>query len=102
MSYEIKKRVIGLKNPTFQARKENSDDVGIDQAPDFHFAFCKIAVGIRKRQPALLLGFEEARVFDGYCRLIGEGLDERDLFVRERSKFLSPYENYSNGHTFAQ
>src|SRR6266481_6048243 len=41
MSYEMKKRVIGIENPTFQARKENSDDVGIDQAPDFRFAFPK-------------------------------------------------------------
>ncbi len=39
MSYEMKKRVIGLKNPTLQARNENTDDVGVDQAPDLRFAF---------------------------------------------------------------
>jgi hypothetical protein len=39
MSYEMKKRVIGLKNPTSQTRKENTDDVGVDQAPDLRFAF---------------------------------------------------------------
>ena len=91
MSYEIKKRVIGLKNPTLQARNENSDDVGIDQAPDLRFAFCKIAVGVRKRQAALLLGFEEAHVFDGDRRLVGEDLEKRDLLVVERSNLHSPY-----------
>jgi hypothetical protein len=42
MSYEMKKRVIGLKNPTFQARKENTDDVGVDQASDLRFAFAQL------------------------------------------------------------
>src|SRR4029077_10251772 len=45
MSYETKKRVIGLKNPTFQTRNENSDDVGIDQAPDLRFAFPQCFLG---------------------------------------------------------
>src|ERR1700693_427857 len=45
MSYELKKRVISLKNPTFQARKENSNDVGIDEAPDFRFAFPQCFLG---------------------------------------------------------
>ena len=38
MSYEMKKRVIGLKNPTFQTCNENSNDVRIDEAPDLRFA----------------------------------------------------------------
>src|SRR6266849_1943176 len=45
MSYELKKRVIGLKNPTFQARNEDSDDVGIDQAPDLRFAVPQCLLG---------------------------------------------------------
>src|SRR5947208_16626769 len=45
MSYEMKKRVIGFKNPTFQTRNEDSDDVGIDQAPDLRFAFPQCLLG---------------------------------------------------------
>ena len=45
MSYEMKKRVIGLKNPTFQARKENTDDVGVDQTPDLRFAVPQCFLG---------------------------------------------------------
>ena len=57
---------------------------------------------MRKRQRALLLGFEQARVFDRDHRLVGEGLEKRDLFVVERSDFPSPYQNYSNGGALAQ
>src|SRR5205823_174473 len=45
MSYEMKKRVIGLKDTTFQTRKENTDDVGVDQAPDLRFAFPQRLLG---------------------------------------------------------
>jgi hypothetical protein len=37
----------------------------------------------------LLLGFEQAHVFDGDHRLVGEGLEKRDLFVGERPDFHS-------------
>ena len=53
------------------------------------FAFREIAVRVRKRQRALLLGFEQAHVFDGDHRLVGEGLEKRDLFVGERPDFHS-------------
>jgi hypothetical protein len=86
-----KKFVIGLKNATFEIPDENSDDVGVDQAPDFRFAFCEIAVGVRKRQRALLLRFKQAHVFDGDRRLVGEGLEKRDLLVVEQSDLHSPY-----------
>src|SRR5437868_13477172 len=102
MSYEMKKRVIGLKDPTFQARNENADDVGLDQAPHVRFAFCEIAVGLCKCQRALLLGFEQAHVFDRDRRLGGEALEKRDLFVVERLHLQSPYQNYSHGSTLAQ
>ena len=46
---------------------------------------------MRKRQSTLLLRFEQAHVFDGDHRLVGEGLDKRDLFVGERSDLHSPY-----------
>src|SRR5882724_6676427 len=45
MSYEMKKRVIGLKNPTFQTRNENSDDVRVDQAPNLRFAVPQCLLG---------------------------------------------------------
>ena len=48
----------------------------------FCFAVCEIAVGMCKRQRALLLGFEQARVFDRDHRLVGEGFDKRDLLVK--------------------
>src|SRR5260221_14447149 len=98
----MKKCVIGLKNPTFQARNENSDDVGIDQAADLRFAFREIAVGKCKRQRVLLLGLEQAHVFDGARRLASEGLQKRDLFVVQRPDFQSPYENYAKGRTLAE
>src|SRR5882672_3372309 len=66
MSYEMKKRVIGLKNPTFQARKENSDDVGVDQAPDLRFALAQclldalaVAHVDDKDDPLVCLSFEK-------------------------------------------
>src|ERR1700749_2063058 len=46
MPYEMKKRIIGFKNPTFQASNENSDDIGIDQAPDLRFAFPQCLLGV--------------------------------------------------------
>jgi hypothetical protein len=45
MSYEMKKRVIGLKNSTLQARKDNTDDVGVDQTPDFRFTLPQCLLG---------------------------------------------------------
>jgi hypothetical protein len=46
---------------------------------------------MRKRQSALLLGFEEARVSDGDHSLVGAGLEKRDLLVGERSDLHSSY-----------
>jgi hypothetical protein len=60
------------------------------------------AVGVRKRHRALFLGFEQPHVFDRDHRLIGEGLEKRDLLVAEGSDFHSPYQNYSNGDPLAQ
>ena len=51
---------------------------------------------------ALLLGFEQPHVFDRDHRLVGEGLQKRDLLVAERSDLHSPYQNDSNGGTLAQ
>src|ERR1700675_2340348 len=55
-----------------------------------------------ERQRALFLGFEEVHVFDRDHRLVGKGLEKRDLFVGERSDFRSSYENCSDGGTLAQ
>src|SRR6476659_5986475 len=60
------------------------------------FAFCEIAVGLRERQRALLLGLKQARVFDRDHRLVGEVLEKRDLLGGERSDFPSPHKNYAN------
>jgi len=49
------------------------------------------AVDMRERQRALLLGFEQPRVFDRDHRLVGEGLEKGDLFVVDRSDLHSPY-----------
>jgi GTPase SAR1 family protein len=37
--HHAKKLIVCLKNATFEIPDENSDDVGIDQAPDLRFAF---------------------------------------------------------------
>jgi len=42
--HHAKKFVVGLKYATIEIPDENSHDIGIDQAPDFRFAFCKIVV----------------------------------------------------------
>jgi hypothetical protein len=60
------------------------------------------AVGVRKRQCALLLGFEQPHVFDRDHCLVSEGLEKRDLLVAERPDLHSAYQNDSNGVTFAQ
>jgi hypothetical protein len=39
--------------PRLRARNEDPDDVGLDQAPNLRFAFCQIAVGVRKRPSVL-------------------------------------------------
>src|SRR5580658_1796082 len=53
VSQHAKICVIGLKDRTSEIHDVNTDDVGIDQAPDLRLTFLKIAVGTR--------GFESAR-----------------------------------------
>src|SRR5882672_205788 len=73
MSYEMKKRVIGLKNPTFQARNENSDDVGVDQAPDLRFAVPQCSLGALavahvddKDAPLVCLSLEKCAAYQNW------------------------------------
>ena len=82
--HHAEKCVVGLDDPAVEIPDKDADDVGVDQASNPRFAFREIAVRVRKRQRALLLGFEQAHVFDGDHRLVGEGLEKRDLFVGER------------------
>ena len=82
--------VIGLNDAAIDIPDENPDYIGVHQAPNLRFAFCEIAVGLRKRQRALLLGFEQAHVFDRDHRLAGEVLEKRDLLGGEWSDFPSP------------
>src|SRR6266404_3709391 len=44
VAHHAKKFVVGLKNATFEIPDENSDDVGIDQTPDFRLAFFYLSV----------------------------------------------------------
>src|SRR5215470_8146554 len=41
---DTEKRVIGLKNSTFEIGNEDPNDVGVDQAPDLSFAICQIEI----------------------------------------------------------
>jgi hypothetical protein len=50
----------------------------------------------------LLLGFEQPHVFDRDHRLVGEGLEKRDLSVVERPDLHSPYQDDSNRGALAQ
>ena len=84
--HHAEKRVIGLDNAAFELPDEDADDVGVDQAPNLRFAFCEIAVGVRKRQRCRCFSASNRRdVFDRDHRLVGEGLEKRDLLVVERS-----------------
>ena len=58
-------------------------------------SFGKIAV-------ALLQFLEQPHVLDGDDRLIGEGFQQRDLFVRKRTDFRAANMNRPNRNTFAQ
>ena len=87
MSYEMKKRVIGLKNPTLQARNENTDDVGVDQALDLRFAFPQSFLGalalrqIEDERDALVAALFKQRASNqhGYAAAI---FSEKLLLVR--------------------
>jgi hypothetical protein len=43
----VEKRVVGLKNPAFELPNEDSDDVGIDEAPDLGFTAFEVAIESR-------------------------------------------------------
>ena len=51
---------------------------------------------------ALLDLFKQADVFDRDDRLIGEGFEQSDLFVGERSNLCTPQSNDSDSNTFPQ
>ena len=50
----------------------------------------KFGLNLRKCQRALLLGFEQTRVFDRDHCLVGKVLEKRDLLGVEWSDFPSP------------
>src|SRR5438552_18038104 len=60
--------------------------------------------------PALVLDLEvaglqfleQAHIFDGDDRLVGEGLEQRDLLVRELPYLLSAKEEGTDRHAFAE
>src|SRR5215467_14615691 len=47
---------------------------------------------------ARLLRFKQPRVLDGYDGLVGEGLEQRDLFVTEQSGFGASDGNRANSN----
>ncbi len=51
---------------------------------------------------AFLQFLEQSDVLDGDDGLVGEGLEERDLLVSERSNLRSANQDSSNGNTFAE
>ena len=51
--------------------------------------FRDLSIGLRQRAVLLLQFREEAHVLDGDDRLVGEGLQELDLLLRERSGLRS-------------
>ncbi|MGA7263176.1 MAG: hypothetical protein WCA23_11740 [Stellaceae bacterium] len=46
VSHHAEKRVIRVKNATFEIPDDDPDDVGVDQAPDLLFALFKIALQV--------------------------------------------------------
>src|SRR5262249_1403851 len=42
--YDTEKRVIGLKNSTFEIGNEDANDIGVDQTPNLPFAICQIEI----------------------------------------------------------
>ena len=70
VSQHAKKRVVGLDDLTSEIDDENSDDVGVDQAPDLRFPFLKIAI--------------ETRVFQRDRRLCRQQFQDRDPSRCER------------------
>src|ERR1700751_457993 len=87
---------------TVGGHDRNETGYSVNGRPILRLAHLQIAVGVRKRQRALLLGFEQAHVFDHERRLVGEGLEKRDLLVGERSDLPSPERNCSHGGPLAQ
>src|SRR5215475_4399479 len=67
--HDTKKRVVGLKNPTFEVGNEYPNDVGVDQTPNFPFAICQIEI--------------EARILKRNRRLRSKHLQYRDAVRRE-------------------
>src|SRR6516165_11729084 len=78
---DTEKRVIGLKNSTFEIGNEDANDVGVDQAPNLPFAICQIEI--------------ELRILKRNRGLRSKHLQDRDAFGREnaRSQIVFKIEN---------
>src|SRR6516225_10132759 len=79
--YDTEKRVIGLKNSTFEVGNEDANDVGVDQTPNLLFAICQIEI--------------EPRILKRNRGLRSKHLQHRDAFGREnaRRKIVFKIEN---------
>src|SRR5262245_28602647 len=79
--YDTEKRVIGLKNSTFEIGNEDANNVGVDQTPNLPFAICQIE--------------KEPRILERNRGLRGEHLQHRDALGREnaRSQIVLKIEN---------
>src|SRR5258706_6499435 len=88
VAQHLEKGIISFDDPPPRIPDKDADDVRVDQAPDSCLPLLEIVV--------------KARVFDRDHRLVGEGLEKRDLSVVERSDLHSPYQDYSNRGAPAQ
>src|SRR5262245_11356424 len=61
---DTEKRIIGLKNSTFEIGNEDPNDVGVDQTPNLSFAIFEVAI--------------KPRIFERDCRLRRQRLQQSD------------------------
>ena len=74
---------------------------GADRLTDFAQRF-QLTNRVRQLARPRLQFFEQTDVFDGDDRLIGEGLEQRDLLVGERPKLRTTDQNAPMAHPFPQ
>src|SRR5262249_46838832 len=81
ISDDTEKRVIGLKNSTFEVGNEDANDVGVDQKPNLSFAIFEVAI--------------KPRILERDRRLRRQHLQHRDALGREnaRSQMVFKIEN---------
>src|SRR5215472_10632294 len=72
ISDDTEKRVIGLKNVTFEVGNEDANDVGVDQTSNPSFPIFEVAI--------------KPRILERDCRLRRKQLQHRDTLGRENAR----------------